>query len=374
MYTKEQLVRLLTNYNIAYRNGNPLIEDREYDLFVESLRELDPNNDYFNKVEPEVWRRKIKIKHPSPMLSIDKVYTTEALEKFIKRINKAAEHLNIENPFISITPKLDGLAGRDSSSVFVTRGDGIEGYEISDAFLKGVIPISGRGLGLGEIVIVKSYFEEHMSEYFKHPRNMVVGIITSHVVNEHAMDALSDKKVHFVPYVELKSWRCRIDSLIRDLPKIRKFVSKIDYPIDGMVCAVLDDRIREYLGSNNHSHKWQVAIKDVNDSAIADVTSIEWKLGATGRVTPTIIINPIELSGAVIRRVNGYNAGYISKNRIGVGSKIEIIRAGEVIPKLVSVIEPSDISYIPIKCPKCCGMLNINNNYLECNSPTCDRA
>jgi DNA ligase (NAD+) len=92
----------------------------------------------------------------------------------------------MESVTFRLTPKLDGLAGRDDGSVFATRGNGEVGYEISSAFAKGVVPIGGRGQGMGEIVVVKSYFDEHMADFFEHPRNMVVGIISSDTLNENA--------------------------------------------------------------------------------------------------------------------------------------------------------------------------------------------
>jgi DNA ligase (NAD+) len=80
-----------------------------------------------------------------------------------------------------------------TAACFATRGNGEVGYEISSAFAKGVVPIGGRGQGMGEIVVVKSYFDEHMTDFFEHPRNMVVGIIASDTLNENAAIALNDR-------------------------------------------------------------------------------------------------------------------------------------------------------------------------------------
>jgi DNA ligase (NAD+) len=125
------------------------------------------------------------------------------LERFVARVQKEADALGLESVAFRLTPKLDGLAGRDDGRVFATRGNGEVGYEISSAFEKGVVPIGGRGQGVGEIVVVKSYFEEQMADFFEHPRNMVVGIISSDTLNENAGTALNDRMVHFVPYSQV---------------------------------------------------------------------------------------------------------------------------------------------------------------------------
>ena len=202
----EKVVQRLRAYNEAYRKGAPIVSDAEYDTLVERLRDIDPAHPFLHVIEPERFEGKKEIRHPVPMLSTEKAYTIEALERFVNRVTKEARNIGIEDIRFQVTPKLDGLAGRDDGRVFVTRGNGETGYEISSAFAKGVIPIGGRGLGTGEIVVLKSYFDAHLSSDFEHPRNMVVGIIASDTLNEFAANALEDQAVHFVPYCMLPRW------------------------------------------------------------------------------------------------------------------------------------------------------------------------
>ena len=170
-----KLVERLEACNAAYRRGNPLVGDNEYDELVEHLRQLAPNHPFLIRVEPETFDGKKEIRHPAPMLSTEKAYTIEDIERFVSRVVKAAEKIGVTNILFRITPKLDGLAGRDDGKLFVSRGNGETGYEISSAFAKGIVPVGGRGHGLGEIVIRHSYFQENLSNTF-HGRDLFAPI------------------------------------------------------------------------------------------------------------------------------------------------------------------------------------------------------
>ena len=215
-----KLVERLAACNAAYRSGNPLVSDLEYDEMVERLRRLAPEHPFLARVEPETFAGKQEIRHPAPMLSTEKAYTTEAIERFVGRVEKAAAKIAVTDIRFRITPKLDGLAGRDDGNIFVSRGNGTTGYEISSAFDKGVVPVGGRGHGLGEIVVLQSYFQDNLSEAFEHPRNMVVGIIASDTVNAAAREALHQKTVHFVPYSELPFWEGSAAELLENIKSI----------------------------------------------------------------------------------------------------------------------------------------------------------
>jgi DNA ligase (NAD+) len=167
--TIDELVDLLTAYNQAYRQGTPMVDDAAYDDVVERLRAIAPDHPFLQAVEPEQFTGRQEVRHPVPMLSIEKAYTREQLERFVARVQKEADTLGLESVTFRLTPKLDGLAGRDDGRVFATRGNGEVGYEISSAFDKGVVPIGGRGQGIGEIVVVKSYFEEQMADFLNTP-------------------------------------------------------------------------------------------------------------------------------------------------------------------------------------------------------------
>jgi len=306
------------------------------------------------------------------MLSTEKAYAEVELERFVNRVKKEADEIGIKEITFKVTAKLDGLAGRDDGKIFATRGNGEVGYEISSAFIKGVIPVGGRGLGTGEIVIVKSYFDEHLSDQFEHPRNMVVGIISSDTLNEFAQKALEDKMVAFVPYAMLPAWEGSGAELLKNTGEIISgLISRTDYPTDGVVAETTHDDVKKHMGATAHHYRWQIAIKKKGETALTVVEGITWQVGRTGNITPVLEIRPTHLSGATIRRVTGHHAGLIKKRHVGVGSEIEIVRSGEVIPKLEKVVRKSDLYSIPQECPSCGSSLEWNKDFLKCNNPSC---
>ncbi len=366
------IVRRLEAYNAAYRKGSPLVSDSVYDELVEELRGLDPDNAFLQVVEPETFSGKREVRHPVPMLSTDKAYTKKSLELYVARVTKSAADIDLEPIIYRVTPKLDGLAGRDDGRILASRGNGEVGYDISNAFDKGVIPIGGRGRGIGEIVALQSYFDDYLSNEFEHPRNMVVGIITSDTLNEYADKALKDGAVHFVPYDQLSKWEGRAEELLENTDKIiDELIEEIDYPIDGVVAEVINSELKEYMGATAHHYRWQIAIKSKGETATTKVESVTWQVGRTGNVTPVMEVEPVSLSGATIRRVTAHHAGMIIKEKIGYGSEIEIIRSGEVIPKLERVLKASKDVNIPTTCPICQTRLYWQKDFLKCENRFC---
>ena len=372
MVDREELAARLEKYNQAYRSGHPLISDDEYDRLVEELRRVDPRHPYLTAVEPERFADRIEVRHPVPMLSTDKAYTDDQLQRFVTRVEKAAADLAVAELQFKITPKLDGLAGRDDGTHFVSRGNGIVGFEISSAFEKGVVPIGGRGQGLGEIVAVQSYFDDQLKDKFEHPRNMVVGIVSSDTLNQDAEKALKEGMVHFVPYNQLPKWEGNAETLLKSIHEISdEVMAATDYPMDGVVVEVVDDGLKAHMGATAHHFRWQIAVKRKGQTAETTVESIQWQVGRTGNVTPVMAVLPINLSGATIRRVTAHHAGMVAKLSIGPGARIEVIRSGEVIPKLERVLEVAQTVALPDKCPVCGHELSWKGDFLRCTFMQC---
>ena len=367
----DRLAERLAEYNDAYRRGAPQVSDAQYDLLIARLRELRPDHPFLHRVEPETFAGKREIRHPVPMLSTDKAYTPEDLARFVARVEKEAGEIGVTGVRFRVTPKLDGLAGRDDGTHFVTRGNGESGYEVSSAFAKGMIPLGGRGRGVGEMVILQSYFDEHLSGAFEHPRNLVVGIVSSDTVNELAARALADEAVHFVPYAELPNWEGSGAQLLESLNEVWADLSaRVDYPQDGLVVEVLDEDVRRTMGATSHHYRWQVAVKRKGETAVTEVADVVWQVGRTGKVTPVLLVEPVSVSGATIRRVTAHNAGLFEKKGLGPGAEIEIIRSGEVIPKVEDVLVPAP-AHLPEACPSCGTALERENDFLICRNEHC---
>jgi DNA ligase (NAD+) len=141
--------------------------------------------------------------------------------------------------------------------------------------------------------------------------------------------------------------------------------------MDGMVASVLDSKVQKHMGATTHHHRWQVAIKSKGQTATSTVRNIKWQVGRTGNITPVLEIEPVSLSGATIQRVTGHHAGLILKNKVGIGSVIEVIRSGEVIPKIEKIIKSAEAVVIPDHCPECHTPLTWNNDFLKCSNQHC---
>lgn len=368
----EQLVSQLEEYNEAYRSGAPMVDDATYDSLVEQLRNLAPDHPFLKSVEPESFPGRAQVRHPLPMLSTEKAYTKDKLARFVARVQKEASAIGIHDVLFLVTPKLDGLAGRDDGEALASRGNGHMGYDISSAFDKGVVPVGGRGKGLGEIVAVNSYFFDRLADRFEHPRNMVVGIVSSDTLNKDAQVALDDGMVHFVPYSQLESWQGNGEQLLDQIDGIvDEMESRVDYPMDGVVVEVIDPRIKEHMGATTHHYRWQIAVKRKGEVGLATVEGIQWQVGRTGNVTPVMEVTPVALSGATIRRVTAHHAGMVKKLGIGPGAQIELIRSGEVIPKLEKVLSPAALVEIPEQCPACGATLVWRGDFLRCTHLNC---
>lgn len=363
----DALVAQLKRYNEAYRAGRPEVTDRVYDELTEELRGLSPQHPFLHAVEPEAQFGAGKVRHAEPMLSTEKAYTIEALQAWVDRVTKAATELGIESVEYRVTPKLDGLAGNDVGGVFATRGNGRVGNDITYAFERGIVPIGGRGQGVGEIVMVKSWFEENLSTVFDHPRNTCVGIVSADVVGEHGQKALDAGVVHFVPYGQLPNWTGGAEELVEQATAITASLkAQVDYALDGMVAETTSAELRAHMGATSHHHRSMIAIKERGETAETTVEELVWQTGRTGNVTPVMLVEPVKVSGATIRRVTAHNAGIVREKHIGAGARVQIIRSGEVIPKLEEVLEPAETVTLPGTCPSCGTALTWKKDFLNC--------
>ena len=376
---KKMIVSFLKKWNTAYRDGTPIVTDSSYDFWIKHLKKIDPNHSWLHTIEPEKFKG-WKVNHGNNiMLSTEKAYDIESLRNWINRIKKASIRINIDfrEVGIRITPKLDGLAAKDLKNILSTRGNGRIGTDISHVFSRGVVAKGGRNLGVGEIVISKSYFDLKLSQEHDHPRSVVVGIIRSEKLKEYAKHILKDGAVHFVPYSTLDAWEGSLNNLIKEfnnkLLVIKNNIkNKTDYAIDGFVIEATDEKLKEEMSHTDTHHRWQIALKEKGDTTQVVVKNIAWQVGRTGKITPVINIDPVFLSGANISKITAHNAGIVKTKNIGEGATIIITRAGEVIPDFVNLITVGKDADIPKNCPSCSKKLTWKNDFLYCNSILCN--
>lgn len=373
--TTPELVAFLESANQAYRSGTPIIDDDTYDhVYLAELRKRNPEHAFLNQVEPEDDFGTGKVKHERPMLSTEKAYTADDMAAFVKRVEAAAKELGIEPTSLRyrITPKLDGMAGRYSDDRLVTRGNGEVGNDVTHVFDRGVQSIGGANTGLGEIVLLTSAWENGLSEKFAHPRNVIVGLVGADTINEDAAEALQAGHVHFAPYSELPAQLVTADDLLSTLNAIcDQLETGCGYPTDGSVIEVTNDDVKSSMGHTSHHYRWQIAWKRVGETATSTVTDIVWQTGRTGRVTPILKIERTWLSGAWIENVTGHHAGNIRNLDIGQGCEINLVRSGEVIPKLLGVIKKGATAVVPDSCPSCEYELSWERDFLVCTNTLC---
>jgi DNA ligase (NAD+) len=362
--------------NLAYRSGNPIISDQDYDfIYLPALKQRLPGHSLFESIEPEGQGfSEEKVLLPELMLSTDKAYSWDEIRKWIERLEKSAIEINLESSLIQIkaTPKLDGFAGFDDGTHLYTRGDGKKGSDISRVFDRGlqVYNDTERGQGAGEIVVKKSYFESHLSNDFEYPRNFQASLIKEKALDKKAQQAIVDKAALFVPFVQLPIWSGGIDMLSTQFEKIvDDILAAVDFDVDGVVFEVTNENLKIQMGANRKFHRWQIAFKENKEKAQVEVLSVTPQVGRTGKITPVAELEPTLLSGATIVRATGHHYGLVKEQGLGAGSIIELTRSGLVIPKINQVLKSAAVD-IPDHCPSCGEKLQWESDFLMCVNHT----
>ncbi len=373
----DKLLNFLELTNILYRAGEQLISDERYDfVYLEELRSRNPNHPYLHTVEPEPLVEAKTIELPFRMLSTEKAYAFPVIERWAKRIDKAAEECGVDFGSLKFraTPKLDGFAAYDDGQTLYTRGDGRRGTDITRVFDRGLQVADGgkRGLGAGEIVVSRSYFQQYLADLFDNSRNFQASLIKEKELEPPAAEAIRLKKAAFFPFSLLPSWEGpwlelskSFDAIIDDLWQ------KIDFDVDGIVIEVLDETIKEFMGATRHHHRWQIAFKRNTETAEVEVLRVVAQTSRSGRVNPVAEVEPTRLSGALIKRATAHHYNMVRQNGVGPGALIKLSRSGEVIPKIEKVLVPVE-PQLPEACPSCDSPLIWENDYLLCvNNMNC---
>ncbi|WP_414855341.1 helix-hairpin-helix domain-containing protein [Methylomonas koyamae] len=307
---------------------------------------------------------------PVMMLSTDKAYSRDEVERWAARIEKAAEELgkNFADLQFKITPKLDGYAAYDDGRMLYTRGDGRKGQDISRVFERGlqVANQGRRGLGAGEIVVSRSYFDRNLADFFDNPRNFQASVIKEKELDEHAQQAIEDHAAVFYPFALLPAWTGSWAELIADFEgHVKTIWHKVDYDVDGVILEIADEELKTYLGATRHHHRWQLAYKENLETAEVRILQVVPQTSRSGRITPVAELEPTRLSGALLSRATAHHYKMVVDKGIGPGALIRLARSGEVIPKIEAVINPAEPD-IPEACPSCGHALIWDNDYLLC--------
>lgn len=366
----DELVIVLKAANALYRAGISVLTDQQYDLYIAMLSDINHLHPYLNTVEPEAIISSKTVELPKRMLSTEKAYSVDDIKKWLKRILKAAQELNISEKDIEIrvTPKLDGYAAYDDGTTLYTRGDGYRGQDISRAFDRGlkVAQAGQRGLGPGEIVIKKSYFDEALSEIFENSRNIQAAIIAEKKVDENVQKAIEDGACVFYPFALINNKTAHFSEIIANFDQIvAEMWHAVDFDIDGIILETTHETIKEHMGATRKSHRWQIAFKVNEESAEVEVKNIIPQTSRTGRISPVAELVPTKLSGATISRVTVHHYNMVKTNGVGPGAVVQLVRSGLVIPKIEKVIKKVE-PQLPESCPSCSAHLLWESDHLIC--------
>lgn len=369
----EELLAFLRFCSVRYGSGEPIISDAIYDgVFLAELEKRHPHHLFLETVEPEPAKAfgAKTVALPQHMLSTEKTYSLDGIERWLARIAKAAEETGLDFASLTFraTPKLDGFAAYDDGSMLYTRGDGRKGTDISRVFERGLIVAGNgkRGQGAGEIVVGKSYFEEYLADVFDNARNFQASIIKEKELEEHALEAIQQHAAVFYPFAQLPDWTGVAADLTAQFEDIvEKVFKSVDFDVDGVVFEVTNELIKQHVGATRHHHRWQIAYKSNVETAEVNVLKVTPQTSRSGRVNPVAELEPTKLSGAIIARATAHHYGMVKEQGIGPGTLIELTRSGMVIPKIERVIKAQP-PQIPEHCPSCGSELIWDGDYLFC--------
>ena len=391
----------LHNYNYYVLNA-PVISDKEFDDLMRELQELEARHpEYMDENSPtmrvgsDINKNFTQIEHKYPMLSLGNTYSQAEVTEFYERVSKA---LN-EDFEICCEMKFDGTSisltyehGRLVRAV--TRGDGTKGDDVTDN-VKTIrsIPLKLHGEGYpdvfeirGEILMPWVVFEELNREresreepLFANPRNAASGTLklqNSAQVASRKLDAylyylLGDNLPcdgHYENLKEAEKWGFKISDITRKVHSLQEVFDFINYwdverknlPVatDGIVLKVNSLRQQKNLGYTAKSPRWAIAYKFQAEQALTRLLKVTYQVGRTGAITPVANLEPVQLSGTVVRRASLHNADIIASLDLHVGDSVYVEKGGEIIPKITGVetsLRPAGSEKVTFitHCPEC---------------------
>ena len=369
-----ELVRLIEYHNHLYwEKAAPEISDSDYDRLVQELRRRDPGHVLVNAVNAPAVFSGGKVRHASPMLSLDKAYSLEEVVSWGKKFARSPEEE------ILVQPKYDGISANFDGRILATRGDGETGEDITDKLPLLELEAPGyRGKpdrpARGEIVIRSDDFETLYSRirrkdggFYKNPRNAVAGIMG---LKEIDLMVVQGAKLTLVDY-SLISYPLPLNELPARWEGLLEELSRLPYPMDGVVIKFADAAFRESLGNTAHHPRGEIAFKYSNVRRETTLLDVEWGFGKNN-LTPVAIMEPVEFAGVTVRRATLHNVQNIIDMDLCIGDHITVERAGDVIPYIVASSPGGNRRNALIDtCPACGTLLRRKGPELICPNPAC---
>jgi DNA ligase (NAD+) len=401
--------------HLYYVLDAPEITDAEYDALMNELKRIEAEHPELltsdsptQRVGGKPAEGFKKVHHSRPMLSLDNAYSADELAAWDTRVRELAGSLPVE--YVAEL-KLDGLsvalhyeASEDGGARLVTgitRGDGQTGEDVtSNIRTIRSVPLSlsaellekihsPKGLEIrGEVVMPEAAFqrlnEERESEglpVFVNPRNSAAGTLRtlepSIVANRRlvffayfllvegeyfaagqtaTLDTLTTLGFRVNPHRERVG---SVEAMMKFIEKAESERAKLGYEIDGVVLKVDSHATQQRLGYTGRAPRWAIAYKFTAKSGVTQVLGITVQVGRTGKLTPVAELAPTFIGGTTVSRATLHNADFIERLGLLIGDWVKVERGGDVIPKVVEVIQDADhprgtrAFHFPTHCPEC---------------------
>ena len=389
------------NYNYYVLNA-PEISDKEFDDLMRELQDLEKEHPEYQddnsptmRVGSDLNKNFTQVAHKYPMLSLGNTYSENEVTDFYERVKKALNEdfeicceLKYDGTSISLTYE-DGKLVRA-----VTRGDGEKGDDVTDnvktirtipLVLHGDYPKSFEIRG--EILMPWVVFEELNREkeareepLFANPRNAASGTLklqNSTIVASRKLDAylyyLLGEELpcdgHYENLQAAASWGFKTSEHTRKAHSLEEVFEYINYwdterknlPVatDGIVLKINSLRQQKNLGFTAKSPRWAIAYKFQAERALTRLNRVTYQVGRTGAVTPVANLDPVQLSGTIVKRASLHNADIIEGLDLHIGDMVYVEKGGEIIPKITGVDKDARSMLIGEKvkfithCPEC---------------------
>lgn len=419
----DELIEIINELNYHYYSlDKPRVSDKEYDILYDELVKLEDETKIVKDHSPTqrvggpILDKFEKHTHLGRLWSLDKCQSYEELINWDNRNRRLINDYNLANedklpaPVYILEYKFDGLTinltYRDGHLVQgATRGNGTVGEGILEQLktiksIPMIIPFKGslevHGEGLMPLSALEEYNKKAL-EPLKNARNAAAGALrnldtkvtaerklvayfynVSYIEGKEfssqieILDFLRDNRLPVFDYV--RSFN-RIEDLIDEIDKIDIERKNLDLLTDGMVIKIDDIRTREVLGFTNRFPRWAMAYKFEAEETSTRLLAVNWNVGRTSKVTPTAVLEPVDIGGVTVRRATLNNYDDIERKGVRINSRVLIRRSNDVIPEILGTLEDDLESFTiekPSHCPACHSELYQDGVHIFCpNSLSC---
>jgi DNA ligase (NAD+) len=393
---------------LYYVLDRPEISDFEFDKLMQELQQLEAEHPALitpdsptQRVGGKPREGFVKVRHSSPMLSLDNTYSEEELRAWERRVHDLSGHKEVD---YVCELKLDGMSlslGYDDGHLVrgVTRGDGTVGEDVTlnvrtvrsvplsiskDRLKKAGIPADFEVRG--ELLMPTAAFKKLNEERernglatFANPRNFTAG-----TVRQLDPSITAQRPLDYFAYMLLENGHTYFDRHSKTLDALeaagfkvnphRKLVHSMEeawafiqqweekrdslpYEIDGIVVKVNRTSLQDELGYNGKAPRWAIAYKYPARAGITQLENVRWQVGRTGKLTPVAELAPVSIGGTTVRNATLHNMDEVERLGVKIGDWVQVERGGDVIPKVAKVDENHPRGDTPIvvpeKCPVC---------------------